>query len=107
MVVSALRGGRITIVLNDERRHIGRFAIVMILDQMTVMIAFVIYQIGGKRTGEGVSCMGLTVRVQGPIHHGDGCLNHEHSDQHHGQSRHAFRKPFVQMLEQKSLDGLV
>ena len=107
MVVSALRGRRIAIVLIGERSHISRVVIVMILDQLKVRIVVVICQIGGKRAGEGVGRMGLTVCVQGPIHHGDRRLNHEHGDERHGQCRHPSRKPFVPMLKQKSLDGVV
>jgi hypothetical protein len=109
VVVRALRRRRIAIVIDGEQGHVGRVVIVMILGCLMVMIVVVIMvrQIDRKRASEGVGHMGLTAGVQGPIHHGDWRLNHEHGDQHHGQSRHAFPKPIVQMLKQGSLDGVV
>ena len=109
VVVRALRGGRIAIFINPEQRHIGRVVIVMILGHLMVVILVVIMirPIARKRASEGVGRVGLTAGVQGPIHHGDRRLNHEKGDQHHGQSRHAFPKPIVQVLKQKSLDGIV
>lgn len=109
VVVRALRGGRIAIFINPEQRHIGRVVIVMILRHLMVVIVVVILirQIARERASEGVGRVGLAAGVQHPIHHGQRRLNHEHGDQHHGQSRHAFPKPFVQMLKQMSLDGVV
>jgi len=109
VVVRALRGGWITIVINPEQRHIARVVIVVIQGRLMGMIVVVIMirQIDCKRASEGVGRMGLAAGVQHPIHHGHRRLNHEHGDQHHGQSRHAFPKPFVQMLKQVSLDGVV
>jgi hypothetical protein len=105
VVVRALRRGWITIVINGEQRHIGRVVIVMILGCLMVMI--VVRQIDRKRASEGVGHVGLTAGVQGSIHDRDRRLNHEHGDQHHGQSRHAFPKPIVQMLKQESLEAVV
>jgi hypothetical protein len=51
--------------------------------------------------------MGLAAGVQVPIHHGDRRLNHEHGDQHHGQSCHAFPQSIVQMLKQGFLEAVV
>lgn len=108
MVVRAWRGGRIAIIINGEQGDVGRVVIVMVLGRQMVMtvvvIMIMIRKIDREGTREGVGRVGLTARVQGPIDHGDRRLNHEHGDQHHGQSRHAFPKPIVQMLKQGSLD---
>ncbi|MFZ0269444.1 hypothetical protein [Caulobacter sp.] len=105
VVVRALRGGRITIVINREQRRIVRVVIVVILDHLLVMI--MIHQIDRKRASEGVGRVGLTAGVQGSVHHGHWRLNHEHGDQHHGQSRHAFPKLVVHVLKQVSLEAVV
>lgn len=109
VVVRALRGRRITIVINRKQRHTDRIVIVMILGHLMVMILVVIMirQIGRKRASEGVGRVSLAAGVQRSIHHGHRRLNHEHGDQHNGQSRHAFPKLVVQMLKQVSLDGVV
>lgn len=86
VVVRALRGGRITIVINPKQRHIARVVIVVIQGRLMVMIVVVIMirQIDRKRAGEGIGHVGLAAGVQGSIHHRDRRLNHEHADQHHG-----------------------
>ncbi|WP_127846957.1 MULTISPECIES: hypothetical protein [unclassified Caulobacter] len=86
VVMRALRGRRITIVVNREQRHIVRVVIVVILGHLLVMIVVVIMtrQIDRKRASEGIGHVGLTAGVQGSIHHRDRRLNHEHGDQHHG-----------------------
>jgi len=75
----------------------------MVLDHRMALVMIVIGQIGGKRACKGIGGMGLTVGVQGPVHHGDRGLNDQHGEQHDGQSRHVFPKPTVQMLKQGSL----
>lgn len=109
VVVRALRGGWITIVVGREQRRLVRVFIVVILGHLLVMVVVVIMirQIDRKRASEGIGHVGLTAGMQGSIYHGHRRLNHEHGDQHHGQSRHAFPKPFVQMLKQVSLDAVV
>lgn len=113
VVVRALRGGWITIVVGREQRRLVRVVIVVILGHLLVMVVVVVVimimirQIDRKRASEGIGQVGLTAGMQGSIYHGHWRLNHEHGDQHHGQSRHAFPKPFVQMLKQVSLDAVV
>ena len=106
MVVRALRGGRIAIIINGEQGDVGRVVIVMVPGRRMVMtvVVIMIRNIDSEGSREGVGRVGLTARVQGPIDHGDRRLNHEHGNQHYGQSRHAFPKPIVQMLKQGSLD---
>ena len=95
------------IVIDGEQRHIVRVLIVVILGHLLVMIVVVIRRICRKRASKGVGRMGLAAGVQVPIHHGDRRLNHEHGDQHHGQSCHAFPQSIVQMLKQGFLEAVV
>jgi hypothetical protein len=101
----------IAIIVNGEHGGIRRVVIMMILSDLMVvvmmMVMIMVGQIDGEGTSEGIGRVGLAAGVQRPIHHRHGRLNHEHGDQHHGQSRRAFPKMVVQMLEQVSLDGVI
>ncbi len=104
-MVRGLRTGIAIIV--DRHRRIRRVVIMMILMVVVMMMVMIVVgQIDGEGTSEGVGRVGLAAGVQRPIHHRYGRLNHEHGDQHHGQSRHAFPKLVVQLLKQGSLDGV-
>ena len=72
----------IAIIVNREHCSICRI--------IMMMVVILVSHIDGERAREGVGRMGLAAGVQRPVHHRHGGLNHEHGDQHYGQSRHAF-----------------
>lgn len=101
VMMRGMGGGRIAIFIAIDRACIG------ICSSGLIMPGVMILQVSSERTRKSIGRMGVTIGVQGAIHHRNRGLDDQQGDQHDGQSRHTFPKPVVQMVEQEVLDGVI